>query len=188
MDFFQSIENADRELFLLLNGFNNHFFDVLMAAVSNRFTWIPLYILFVFFLYKQYSFKHLSVILLLVAGLIFTSDQCSVLLFKNLFARYRPCHNEEIKQFVHVVDSYCGGKYGFISSHASNFSALSVFLLFVFRNVNSKTVFMFTAWVLLISYSRIYLGVHYPADVFAGILFGSLLGFIFAFICKKIIQ
>lgn len=183
MDFFEQI---DIRFFLFLNGKHNEFFDVLMWWVSYKFTWIPFYALLLFIIWKKFG-KKTALVILAVSVLILFSDQASVHLFKNYFQRYRPCHNLIIKEKVHVVGD-CGGTFGFVSSHAANSFALAMFLSLIFRK---KFFFAFIfAWAALGSYSRIYLGVHYPADIFIGAILGCSIGIIvyalFKFAEKKI--
>lgn len=169
-----SLKDIDTSLFLFLNGKHNEFFDVLMWWVSYKFTWIPLYALLLFLVWKKFG-KKTILIIISIGLLVLFSDQASVHLFKNFFERYRPCHNLLIKEKVHLVDG-CGGMFGFISSHAANTFALATFLSLLFGN-NIFTVLIFL-WAAVTSYSRIYLGVHYPLDIFAGAVLGCSIGII----------
>ena len=115
--------------------------------------------------------------LALICIMIFIADKSSVYLFKEAFKRYRPCHNLEIAHLVHTVKGYCGGMYGFISSHATNTFALAVFYSVVFYKRLWYIAPVLLLWAAIGSYSRIYLGVHYPSDVAVGALFGSIIGY-----------
>lgn len=169
------IEFIDRYLFLLINGFHCPIADEIMWWISGKWTWIPLYAILLYFAIKKEK-NNWWIFILAVVALISCSDLGSVHLFKNVFQRYRPCHNFEIMDMVHLVNGKCGGKYGFISSHASNSFALAGFLSQLFAN--KKVTFSLFFWATLVSYSRIYLGVHYPADILAGALFGLIISYL----------
>ncbi len=172
-------ENIDQQLFLFINALHNPFWDKFMGFVSGKWEWTPLYLVLLFFVIKSEK-KHWWLAILGIITLIFITDQTSVHLFKEVFKRYRPCHNMDIKAFIHLVNNHCGGTYGFVSSHAANSFALAGFLSFVFKKKQATWLLLF--WATIVSYSRIYLGVHYPADVF----FGGLLGFLTSYIVYKV--
>lgn len=168
------IEHIDQQLFLFLNGIHNSFFDTVVWWYSNKYTWFPFYgLLIIYLIWKDKKKGAFAVLALIV--LVTLSDQGSVHLFKNLFQRYRPCHNFDLQEFVHIVNNKCGGKFGFVSSHASNSFALAAFTIGYFKNKTFTWIILI--WAALMAYSRIYLGVHYPADVVCGGIFGGLLGY-----------
>lgn len=175
MDIINIIKDLDTQLFLFLNSKNNVFFDVLMYWVSNKLFWIPLYLFFLFLVYKKVG-KQFWLVALAAAVLILLSDQISVHAFKNVFLRLRPCHNLLIQSKVHLLYGHCGGTYGFVSSHAANTFALAMFLGLFFRDtIKYFGIFIF-CWAALVAYSRIYSGVHYPADVAVGAIVGMGIG------------
>lgn len=171
MELLQNILELDKELFLYLNSFYNDFMDTIMLMVTRKETWVPFYLTIVFFFVKNYRSK--SLMILLFMGLtIVLSDQVSVLL-KVTLQRLRPTHEPALEGMIHVVFQK-GGLYGFVSSHASNMFAVFAFTSCIFKNRSYYVLLLF--WALLVSYSRIYIGVHYPLDVICGALLGWLLG------------
>lgn len=182
-----TLNQWDTELFLCLNGAHNSFWDFVMYWASDKIIWIPVYLIFLFFLWRKFREK-IWIILVFAALLVFLSDQISVHLFKDIFQRLRPCHEPELMGWIHLIDGKCGGSFGFYSSHASNIWAVAVFVLSMLGNRNILLIIPILIWAMLISYSRIYLGVHYPGDILAGMLAGSLLGWMIARFAKNVIR
>jgi len=177
MNFIEYIEQIDRELFLWLNSFHSPFFDTVFGLITHKLTWIPLYAFFLYLIIKKY--KKQSVWIIIGAALaVVLADQISVNAFKEVFQRYRPCHNLEIKNLVHIINNHCGGKYGFVSSHAANTFAIAVFMIKSLSFSRNFWKYALIFWAVLVSYSRIYVGVHYPADIVAGALLGVVCGYV----------
>lgn len=174
MNFFLDI---DTKLFLFLNGLHVDWLDPIMIFISGKLTWIPFYVILLYLVIRKYKWQSLWTILCIVL-LIVCSDQLSAHVFKPLFQRLRPCHNEMIQDLVYLPNGHCGGMYGFISSHACNVFALAVFLTHIMKKYFGKIGLVMFIWAGLVSYSRIYMGVHYPGDVIAGAAVGVLLGFL----------
>jgi len=174
----ETLSNIDTKLFLLINGQHNSFFDFILFWVSDRFIWIPFYGLLLFILFKNYGKKaiwFLPVVALLIAG----CDQFSGLI-KNSVLRFRPCHEPSLNGMIHLVYDYCGGNYGFVSSHAANSFGLATFMMMMLPKGNKNIRIALVVYVILIAYSRIYLAAHYPLDILGGWVVGFILGFTFA--------
>jgi len=170
------INEIDTQIFLLLNSWHNNFFDQLMWLISSKTIWIPLYLLFLYLIIGKYMKKSLLIILFCIIC-IALADFLSVALFKNIFMRLRPSHNPALEGIVHIVNGYKGGSYGFISSHAANTFALAFFINHFLKTEFRYFSIMVFLWAALVSYSRIYLGVHYPGDILGGAVFGIIVSF-----------
>jgi len=165
--------DQDLALFQVINEAHNPFWDSLMYWVSEKWPWIPAYLLCLFFVGKREGLKGTLLFLLAIGVLILASDQITSGFMKPYFQRFRPCRLEaDLAYTVHLVNGHCGGKYGFASSHAANFFALAGFLSAYFSKNSLTVVFFLLAG--LVAYSRIYLGVHYPGDVITGALIGIM--------------
>lgn len=161
----------DTNIFLLINGNHVPFFDGFMFAVSEKLTWIPLYISVLYVLIRYWKKEAIWLVIALILCVVI-SDQVSSGLIKHLVERLRPSHADNLKGLVHLVNDYSGGKYGFVSSHAANAFGFALLSSLIFRQ-KMYTWFIF-AWALITAYSRIYLGVHYPFDVVGGMIVGIL--------------
>ena len=173
MEFLQKILTLDTELFLFLNSFHNQFWDHLMLMITRQETWLPFFLVILYLIIKNYRAKSVLIIIMLSVTILM-SDQLSVLL-KETIQRLRPVYDPQIDNLVHNVFRK-GGLYGFVSSHAANSFAIFYFTHRLFRN-KGYSVLLFS-WALLMSYSRIYLGVHYPLDILGGAVLGWLTGLI----------
>jgi len=179
------LKKIDERLFFFINGKHSELSDNLATLASNKLSWIPLYLVVLIFLYKKFKNK-IYAILPLVALLILTSDQLSRLI-KNIVQRYRPCHNIEFKNVVHLVNNDCGGIYGFVSSHAANSMALSLFIIMLFGIKNKAIMITMFIYCALVSLSRIMLGRHYPLDIAGGWIVGIVSSLFIYFLFNKLV-
>ncbi|MBU2995174.1 phosphatase PAP2 family protein [Cellulophaga baltica] len=182
----EELIQIDHDLFIFLNGLGSPLWDGFWNYLSRTlsFITIPIYSFILFYIFKKFSLKKAIFILILATLLILSTEQLSIA-FKNSFLRLRPCHTEAIKQVFRSVRNHCGGKYGYFSAHAANSSAFaSYFGILLYKKNKYITVFL-TLWALLVSYSRIYLGVHFPLDVITGLFFGVSFGWLFATQAKR---
>lgn len=166
----------DSEWFLAIHNVRNGFLDFVMPVFTNRWIWIPLYIFMAFALFRQYR-KHTLVIALSIGFMILLSDQ-GANLFKNNVKRPRPCHNVElIAKNAIITPNGCGGPFGYFSGHAANSFAISLMICLLMRRKNAnrwKPWLLLFAWAFMVCWSRVYMGVHYPGDVFSGAVFGMI--------------
>jgi undecaprenyl-diphosphatase len=169
--------NLDKQIFLAINGFHSPFFDHVMYFLSMKLVWAPLYIALIALMWSSYRRKFL-VILPLIILMVTLTDQVSVVLFKDVFLRLRPCHDPSLEGLVRILHDHCGGQYGFISSHASNTFGVAVFSGLVLRHRYGWVLPLLIFWAAAVSYSRIYLGVHFPADVLVGAVVGAFIGWL----------
>jgi undecaprenyl-diphosphatase len=168
------IQSIDAELLLLINGWNSKWADTFMFLVSSKWSSIPVYVLLAVLLFRKYK-NQFPLLLLVVVVMILVSDQLSNA-FKYFVERPRPCQDADLQHLVHLVNNKCGGLYGFYSAHASNTAALALFSASLMESRYLKIGLML--WCFFIGYSRVYLGAHYPGDIFVGWFAGSCLGWI----------
>lgn len=175
----ESVENLlpfERDLFFALNGSESVFLDNVMWTISGRLVWIPVYLFILFLFFYKTPRKEAFLVIVFFILVFVVCDQVSSSIFKPMFVRFRPTHHPDFKDLVDIVNGYRGGKFGFISGHATNSFGLAVFVSLLFKN--RWLTLTALLWAAINSYSRIYLGVHFISDIVAGILVGSLIAFI----------
>lgn len=184
MDFLNTIKSLDTELFLFVNGLHNSFFDELMYAFSQILVWIPFYVSALYLIIISHKKKDAVWVILSLVLCIVIADQVSSGIIKEAVQRLRPSRNPALEGMIHIVNGYTGGKYGFVSSHAANSFGFALLSSLVFKQ-KTYTTFVFI-WAVIVSYSRIYLGVHYPFDIFGGMVVGVMAALIAYFTLKKL--
>ena len=170
-----SISNLDKELFLFLNSFHSEGLDPIMLLITKTQFWTPLYLVLIYLIFKKYSTES-WLILAGVAMAILLSDQITSSLMKPFFERLRPSQEPSLQGLVHLVDGYKGGLYGFASGHAANTFATAFFVWLLFKN-QYRWIWTIFIWAILMTYTRIYLGVHYPGDIIVGGVIGVFCGY-----------
>jgi undecaprenyl-diphosphatase len=176
------LDEIDKALFVFLNGFHNPITDVFWSTVTNKYTWIPLYLFFIFLMFKNYGMTgwwYLIGFFITVA----LSDYISSGLMKPYFERLRPCHNPELQNIIHLVLG-CGSKFGFVSGHSANSFSIATFIWLLFGNRHPVWRWLFV-WAAMVAYSRIAIGVHYPGDLLVGALLGLICGWMVYSVIKK---
>ena len=188
----EEILKLDSKLFLYLNNLGTPEFDSFWTTLSKVEANILMYLFLIclFFYVQKIRTKFLNVFyLIFVIALMITITDQGANLFKDSFQRLRPCYNESIKDSIRLVKDNCGGKYGFFSAHASNSFSLAIFFGLLFKNRIRYIILITVVYASLISYSRIYLGVHFPIDIIIGSSFGLCVGFImYSFVYLKFLK
>lgn len=174
----EKIKALDKELFLYLNDLHVPVIDQIMILVSNKYFWIPFYLGLIIYLVYRYRRQSMAMLGMAIAA-VGAADYIASGIFKPYFARLRPCHDPDLSAMVNVVEG-CGGQFGFLSSHAATGFALAVFfnLILSSRYKPFKTILII--WAIVVSFSRVYLGVHYPGDIIGGALLGSFTAYVSA--------
>lgn len=170
-----TLNSIDTSLLLFFNGAHCEFFDFFFWKVTKTWAWTLFFIGLILPMVKG-NWRQALLIIIGIALVVTFADQISSGLIKHAVERFRPTHNPAIQGLVHIVNDYRGGNYGFVSSHAANTFGVAFFLSLIFRNrLFSVTMF---SYAVIVSYSRIYLGVHYPGDILGGIAVGMIVAFV----------
>lgn len=173
------LEEIDHKIVLAINSWNTPFLDEVMWLVSAKLTWIPLYILLIYLAAKKLPGKQVVIFITITILSVIIADLISNYGFKINVQRYRPSHNLKLKDLLHLYEMkpgefYRGGLYSFTSSHAANFFAIAIFIGLALKKFYPKLIYILLSIAVLVSFSRLYLGVHYPSDIFIGALIGTL--------------
>ncbi len=194
------IITLDRQLLLALNGSDNTTVDAFFMAATHTTTWVPMFLFVVYAIWRNRGWRELLLVLLGTVVVVLMADRVSSGLCKPLFHRLRPSHEPALEGLIDLVNGYRGGLYGFISSHAANTFGVATFITLCLRHKPQHTedqalsgtvanrlsailrtlskptvsIALLFVWAVISSYSRIYLGVHYPGDIMAGMAWGII--------------
>lgn len=169
-----NLQQLDAHLTLWVNAMGTPWLDPIVMALTHATTWIPLYILLIFVLFRTQGLRKTLAIVLGVILCILIADQTASGLCKPLFQRLRPTHEPSLEGAIRIVNNYRSSQYGFFSSHAANTCAMATYLSLILRR-HWITALLVT-YAAISCWTRLYLGVHYVGDITVGILYGSLVG------------
>ncbi|WP_194768389.1 phosphatase PAP2 family protein [Tamlana sp. I1] len=176
----------DTQLFLYLNNLGSSTWDNLWLVITHTLTFVPLYAILLYLLYKKFGLKSLIIFVIVIALMITFTDQITNV-FKRGFQRPRPCGEPGLIDQMRFIAVRCG-KYGFFSGHASNSMAAAIFAGLTLKPYYKNLIYILIVWSLIVAYSRIYVGVHYPLDLLCGLTFGVLGGTLFHYIAMYLLK
>lgn len=180
MDYLLSL---DEKLLLFFNSVHSTWLDSLMFSITDGKVWAPLFLFTIIFIIVKFKGKGFFM-LLFVALVITLGDQISSSLLKPLIGRLRPSHEPHLEGILHIVNNYRGGLYSFVSSHATNSFGVAT-MLWLLIGKQYKWISVFFGWALIFSFTRVYLGVHYPGDILGGAILGISIAFGINWIFRK---
>lgn len=184
----EKLLQLDTELFLFFNGIHASWADRAVYLISKGWFWIPLFLFIIFLIFRMYKRRGWIVLAVFALTIALSDQTCN--LVKNSVCRYRPSHTEAIADQIHLVQKpdgsrYFGGQYGFPSAHASNTMALAFLVIFFLSKGKKWMIALAVMWSLMMAYTRLYLGVHYPLDILCGFILGSCYALLMTFLYRK---
>jgi len=181
---FETLEMLDRNLLLKINAMHTPFLDGMMWFMSKSWPTVLIIAATAMMFYRKYTLKK-AIEFLVGCAIVFASTDLTTNLIKHAVKRYRPTHNLEIKAQVHVVNDYHGGQYGFYSGHAANTFSVITYIFLCIHWIKKNYRMVIFVYPIMVVYSRMYLGVHYPTDIFIGTVSGLFFGWLGYYIMNK---
>jgi undecaprenyl-diphosphatase len=180
----ESLKTLDRFLLFRINSLHSPLSDIIMWELSRSWHTVLAALISAYAISRRRSFSSM-VSFTIACVVIFICTDFSANMIKHGVGRYRPTHNTEISKDIHVVNEYRGGKFGFVSSHAANVFGITTAIFFGLSWLPRKYRYLFFFYPALISYSRVYMGVHYPSDVILGGAYGILIACLVFYLMQR---
>ena len=158
----------DRNLTIAINDFGPDWLDAVMAFLSEVMVWVPLYLAVIAWTWWRHGWRKSLLLLGFAILTVIATDQISVLI-KNTVCRLRPCEDPALAGIIHRMEPF-QGLYGFPSGHACNTFAFALLTSYIAQRRWWPPVFFF--WATIVTFSRIYDGMHFVGDCIAGALLG----------------
>lgn len=181
---FETLKMLDRSLLLKINSFHTPLLDDIMWFFSYSWPTVVIILVVSILFYKKYDAKK-AVEFIVGCAIVFACADLTSNTIKHKVERYRPTHNLEIKDQIHIVNDYRGGKFTFFSGHSTNTFGIIMFIFLCIKWIPTKYKLLFFIYPLIVVYSRMYLGVHYPSDIITGMLVGLFYGLLVYKIMNK---
>ncbi|WP_313111370.1 phosphatase PAP2 family protein [Aequorivita sediminis] len=181
---FESLKQWDRDLFVFLNGLGGEAFDSFWLFTTRIEIWIPLFIFFVYLIFYYYKGRKALVTLTFLI-ITFAVTYLFTLIVKDYVGRLRPNNVKAFAELIRILQE--PNSYSFFSGHASSSFAITTFVVLMLRNY-TKWIYLAYIWPIIFVLSRIFVGVHYPSDIFVGAIVGIVFAFVFHNLCKKVIE
>lgn len=181
----EGIIAIDKQLLTIFNGSNSMYLDSLVPILTSGMTWIPLYIGLLYLVVKNNeNMGQIGLIIGATLACLLLSGGIDDAIIKPLISRLRPCNDPTIKYQLNIVAGTIEQSYSFFSAHAANTMSLAVFFCLLVRDKLFNGFMLL--WSFLNCWTRLYLGVHYPFDVLAGIVWGCMIAVLVYIIFYKI--
>ncbi len=172
LDFFIQ---KDKELLIFLNNLGSEQWDPFWLLITKQLYWTPLFLIILYLIFKSFGFKKGGFVILSIVLLITFSDQF-INIIKDFFGRLRPNNDPSINYLLRNLIN--PQSFSFTSGHATTSTFFSVFIILLLKN-HYKYICFLLLFPLIFGYSRVYLGVHYPLDIFAGYILGASLSVLY---------
>lgn len=181
----EKLIQLDKDLLVFLNGLGSEQFDPFWLFITRQLHLTPFFLVILYLVYKKLgNWKNFLIVIISIALLLTFTDQFTNFI-KNTFERLRPCNDPQIKDVIRIVKH--SNTFSYFSGHAANSMASTTFIYLILRRYY-RYAFSLFLFPLIFAYSRIYLGLHFPADILTGYVVGATLGYTFYDLYQRVLK